>query len=52
VASSLGYAVSISPYTGKLMSKIELPDQAFIAPIVADKTLYLLSNDAVLLALR
>ncbi len=52
VASSLGYAVSISPYTGKMLSKIELPDQAFVAPIVADKTLYILSNDAVLLALR
>lgn len=52
VASSLGYAVSISPYNGRLMSKIELPDQAFVAPIVADKTLYILSNDAELLALR
>jgi outer membrane protein assembly factor BamB len=52
VVSSLGYAVSISPYDGRLMSKIELPDQGFIAPIVADGTLYLLSNNAVLLALK
>ena len=52
VVSSLGYAVSISPYDGRLMSKIELPDQSFISPIVADGTLYILSNDAVLLALK
>ncbi len=52
VVSSLGYAVAISPYDGRLMSKIELPAQGFIAPIVADKTLYLLSNDAELLALK
>jgi outer membrane protein assembly factor BamB len=52
VVSSLGYAVSISPYDGRLMSKIELPDQSFISPIVAGGTLYILSNDAVLLALK
>ena len=52
VASSLGYAVSVSPYTGRLMSKIELPAENFIAPIVADDTLYILSNNADLLALR
>src|SRR5262249_16218850 len=50
--SSGGYAVSISPYTGEVMGKVDTPDKAFIAPIVADNTVYLLTDDARLTALR
>ncbi len=52
VLSSNGYAESISPYTGELLGRIEIPDQAFIAPVVANDTLYILTNDASLVALK
>jgi len=50
--SSAGYAVSLSPYTGQLLGRVEIPGQAYIAPVVADGTLYLWTNDAQLVALR
>ncbi len=50
--SSEGYAVSISPYTGEILGQIDIPDKAFIAPIVANNTVYVLTDDARLTALR
>lgn len=52
MTSSDGFAESLSPYTGELLGRIEIPDQTFIAPVVANDTLYLLTNDATLVALR
>ncbi|HZD24981.1 MAG TPA: PQQ-binding-like beta-propeller repeat protein, partial [Alphaproteobacteria bacterium] len=52
VAGSNGYAVSVSPYTGKILGRIELPDAVRIAPVVADGTLYFLTDDADLIAYR
>lgn len=52
LVSSAGTAESISPYTGRLMGRTEIPDGAYIAPVVANDTLYLLTNDAKLVALR
>jgi len=52
VVSSDGYAESISPYTGQLLGRMEIPDKAYIAPVVANGTLYILTNDADLVALR
>jgi outer membrane protein assembly factor BamB len=52
LVSSNGYAISISPYTGKLIGRIEIPDGTYIPPVVADGTLYLLTNDAQLVAMR
>ena len=52
LASSDGYAESISPYTGELMGRVEIPDGTVIAPVVANQTLYLLTSDAELVALR
>jgi hypothetical protein len=52
VVSSQGYAESISPYTGKLLGRMEIPSAAYIAPVVANDTLYLWTNDAELVALR
>jgi outer membrane protein assembly factor BamB len=50
--SSEGYAVSISPYTGEILGQIDIPDKAFIAPVVANNTVYVLTDDARLTALR
>jgi outer membrane protein assembly factor BamB len=52
VVSSTGYAESVSPYTGRLLGRVEIPDGAYIAPIVANGTLYIYTNDAELVALR
>jgi outer membrane protein assembly factor BamB len=52
LVSSAGFAVSLSPYTGKLLGRVEIPGEAYIAPVVADDTLYLWTNDAQLVALR
>jgi outer membrane protein assembly factor BamB len=52
VVSSDGYAQAISPYTGKFMARVEIPEAAYIAPVVANDTLYILTNDANLVALK
>lgn len=52
LVSSDGYAISISPYTGKLLGRVEIPDGTYIAPVVANGTLYVLTNNAQLVALR
>lgn len=52
LVSSVGYAVSLSPYTGKLLGRVEIPSAAYIAPVVANDTLYVWTNDAELVALR
>jgi outer membrane protein assembly factor BamB len=52
VTSSNGYAESISPYTGKLLGRVEIPDGTMIAPVVANGTMYLYTADAELVALR
>ena len=50
--SSHGFAVSISPYTGKLLGQFKLPAGSRIAPIAADGTIYVLTDSGQLLALR
>ncbi|HWD50673.1 MAG TPA: PQQ-binding-like beta-propeller repeat protein [Rhizomicrobium sp.] len=50
--SSNGYAEAISPYDGTLIGRITIPAGAYIAPVVANDTLYLLTNDAQLVAMR
>jgi outer membrane protein assembly factor BamB len=52
VVSSDGYAMSISPYSGQLLGRVEIPDGTYIAPVVANGTLYLLTNSAQLVAMR
>ena len=52
VVSSNGRAYSISPYTGELLGRTEIPDGAYIPPVVANGALYLLTNSAQLVALR
>ncbi len=52
VAGSQGKAISISPYTGDLLGELTLPEGVTIAPIVADKTLYFMTDKARVVALR
>jgi outer membrane protein assembly factor BamB len=52
VASSDEEAYAVSPYDGRIMGKISLPDGVTIGPIVAGDTVYFLSDDGELVAYR
>jgi outer membrane protein assembly factor BamB len=52
VTGSNGEVLAVSPYTGELLGKIEMPDDVTVPPIVANGTLYFLNKDADLLAYR
>ena len=52
LASSNGDALALSPYNGEVLGEIEIPDGSFIAPVVANKTIYILTDGADLLAFR
>ena len=52
VAGSNQTALSISPYTGQFLGSIELPGSPALAPVVAGGSLYFLTNDAELVAMR
>ena len=52
LASSHGFALAVSPYTGRVLGRMSLPDAAAAAPIVANETLYFLTDEAEVVALR
>ena len=52
LAGSHGRVLSVSPYNGDLLGMIKMRDGVLIPPAVADRTLYLLTDDADLIALR
>ncbi|HTS91873.1 MAG TPA: PQQ-binding-like beta-propeller repeat protein [Stellaceae bacterium] len=52
VLSSDGFAIAVSPYTGKAIGSIEFPDGSYVAPVLANKILYVLTQDADLIAYR
>lgn len=52
VVGSNAQALSISPYTGELLGLAKLPGKARVGPIVADGTLYILTDDATMIAYR
>jgi outer membrane protein assembly factor BamB len=52
LVSSHGTAVSLSPYTGDLLGRVDIPGGVFIAPVVADGRLYVYNNAAQLVALQ
>ncbi|MCK5425937.1 MAG: PQQ-binding-like beta-propeller repeat protein [Emcibacter sp.] len=52
ITSSHGFAVAISPYDGSFISGMELPDDMEMSPIVVNDTLYFLTRDAELIAMR
>ena len=52
VLSSLGEAVSVSPYTGELVGQQKMSASGFLGPVIADNALYLLTDDANLSAYR
>ncbi|HEX7969208.1 MAG TPA: PQQ-binding-like beta-propeller repeat protein, partial [Stellaceae bacterium] len=52
VAASNGDGLSLSPYTGATLGRLTFPDGVFVDPVVANDTLYVLTDDADVIALR
>jgi outer membrane protein assembly factor BamB len=50
--SSNGKAISVSPETGAVMGQQDLADAAYVGPVIANDTLYVLTDDANLSAYR
>lgn len=52
LVNSLGRLLIVSPYTGETMGEFELPGPAMLMPVVASRTLYILTDDGTLAAYR
>jgi len=52
VLSSDGEAISVSPYTGEPLGREEMSAGGYLAPVIADNSLYVLTDDAKLSAYR
>ena len=52
VFSSAGQAVTLSPETGAVMERLRMPGGVTLAPAVAGGTIYVVTDDADLVALR
>lgn len=52
VAGSEGEALAVSPYSGRIIGRVKLPDRVSVAPVAALGAVYFLSDDAELVAYR
>jgi outer membrane protein assembly factor BamB len=52
MANSTGQLAEFSPSDGSLIRKTELPDPVYVQPVVANDTLYLITDAGDLLAYR
>ena len=52
LTSSLGDLVAVSPYTGEIMGKIDVRDRVRLGPVIANQTIYVLTDSGRLIALR
>ncbi len=52
VASSIGEVYAVSPYDGRVMGKVDMPSGISVPPIIANRSVYFLANNATLVAYR
>ncbi len=52
LTSSLGDLLAISPYTGEVLGKINVRDRVRLGPVIANRTIYILTDSGRLVALR
>ena len=52
IAGSNGEALAVSPYDGRILGSVEMPDGVSVPPVVADGSVYFLADDAELVAYR
>ena len=52
IAGSHGMAMAISPYTGRFLGAVEMPDGVSVPPVIAGGSIYFLADDAELVVYR
>ena len=52
VGGSTGEMLPLSPYTGEIIGKLDVRDPVRLAPVVANRTIYVLTDSGRLIALR
>ncbi len=52
IANSEGTAMAISPYTGRILGEVDMPDGVTVPPVAAKGRLYFLTDDADLVAYK
>ncbi len=52
LTSSNGYVVSVSPYTGEILSTAKIGDGSWLPPIIANGMMYVLTKDAKVVAYK
>ena len=52
LTSSLGDLLAVSPYTGEILGKIDVRDRVRLGPVIANQTIYVLTDSGRLIALR
>jgi outer membrane protein assembly factor BamB len=52
LTNSIGDLVALSPNNGQEVQRLNLPDNAFLPPIIANNTLYVLTDGGTLAAYR
>jgi len=52
VAGSNGEALAVSPYTGEILGVEEMPDRVSVPPVVANGSVYFLTNNSKIIAYR
>ena len=52
LAGSTGQLLGLSPNDGQVVSEIKLPDPAYLAPVIANGTMYVLTDTGTLVAYR
>lgn len=52
IGGSTGELLALSPYTGQVIGKLELHEPIRLAPVIANRTVYILADSGRLIALR
>jgi outer membrane protein assembly factor BamB len=52
VGGSTGELIALSPYTGEIIGKLDIRSPMRLAPVVANRTIYVLTDNGKLIALR
>jgi hypothetical protein len=52
VGGTTGELLALSPYTGAVMGKVDIKNPIRLAPVIANQTIYILTDSGRLVALR
>ena len=52
IAGTLGDLLALSPYTGEVIGKMDVRDPVRLGPVIANRTIYVLTDSGRLIALR